>query len=201
MQLQSVIIHNLQFDKRIYAYIRNMNNKMLKRVLENNSTTIISINNERKKSFLQKIIGIFNKIYISITYDNLNKNVVFHLDCLLKSDINNISYYEYLDDSTLIKVEHIRQSNNKKSYDVIIHISKSKGNTSHNISRNSSYNDLDISVHSNKSCESVTSPEKQRRYSKKYFPINADQATYLESRSERQSRSSNNSSVKIIEKI
>ena len=175
MQLQSVIIYNLQFDKPIYAYIRNMNNKMFKRVIENNSSTIISINNEIKKGLLQIIKRLFNKIYISITYGN-TKNIVFHLDCLLKSDINNISYYEYLDKYTFVKVEHIRQLNNRNYYDVIVHISKSKPKTEILwASTREPYNYLQAK---NCGCSIITMPpsiiEKISKFGKSYQDLTLD---------------------------
>lgn len=155
------------------------------------SFIVVNVPNKRL-SVLDKIKNTLKRHVVKITW--YNKSTDITLKPFLKKGIFDLRFSKYVKD-ICVKVRYIVNRENSKYYDVIIKIENNNQAENENPisqSRQSSYTDLSLhsSFKSQSSINEMCYPEKQKRYSKKYYPINQEQATYMDSRSARISRSS-----------
>ena len=137
-----------------------------------------TIKSNKLKAFFCK-----SKKIIQIMFDNTTSTI--KLTPILQKGIHRICYMKYFYHFT-INIEHIRISETR--YKVVLYIQP--------YSKAKEYVSLEnlISEDESVSARSSFIDQQGSSYSKKYYPINAEQASYLETRFERVSRHSSNAS-------
>lgn len=152
--------------------------------LERYTMSYIVLNQPNKaENIFDKIKKRFKQHILKIVWGSESAKI--NLKRYLEKNMFNLRFSKYIKD-ICVKEQYVINKENSSYYDVIVELE-----TNGQLSRESSVTDLSTRS-SVKSQSENCYPQKQKIYSKKYFPINQEQALYIESRSSRTQRLSSN---------